>query len=280
VNRSWIAGAVCVVVCASFVARAAAHAIEARYFAEPTPAAPPPTTVAPPRPTSSSGIPANVLVDRNPFCSDCRAQPGAGDPSPPSIEAPKDLVLVAIMRGPRAFASIRNTASGAQGAYGVGDVVPGVGAIAEIGGTYVSFGHSRLAFPTADPVPRPVPVPVPDSGSPYADRVNKLSDTAYEIDRSLLTDLMTAGAQVKGVRITPAYKDGKLSGVRVARAQKGSLADAVGLRTGDVVEAIDGMALDDINVSLEAMGKLRTASSVRLAIKRGGNPVEIDYRLR
>jgi general secretion pathway protein C len=291
VNRSWIAGAVCVVVCASFVARAAAHAIEARYFAEPKPAATPPKTVAPPQATSESGISANVLVDRNPFCSDCRAQPGAGDPTPSTtIAVPKDLVLVAVMRGPRDFAAIRNASSGAQGAYAVGERVPGGGTIEEIAGTHVMLrldaGLARLDFPSDDPVAdaaldTPVTAPTTTKPDPYADRVKKLSDTSYEIDRTLLGELMTSGGKgVPGVRVGPAYKDGKLSGVRVSRAGKGSLAESVGLRTGDVVEAIDGMALDDINKSLEAMGKLRTAASVRLSLVRGGKPVEIDYRLR
>jgi general secretion pathway protein C len=229
-----------------------------------------------------------VLVDRNPFCSDCRAQPGAGDPSPSTtIAVPRELVLVAVMRGPRDFAAIRNTSSGAQGAYAVGERVPGGGTIEEIAGTHVMLrldaGLARLDFPSDEPVavPDPVTAPTTTKPDPYADRVKKLSDTSYEIDRSLLSELMTSGGKgVPGVRIGPAFKDGKLNGVRVSRAAKGSLAESVGLRTGDVVEAIDGMALDDMNKSLEAMGKLRTASSVRLQLKRGGKPVEIDYRLR
>src|SRR5262245_8505748 len=82
VNRSRIAGALCVVVCASFAARAAAQVIEASYFAEPTGASPP-TVVSRPQPVSPPrGVDPNTLTSRNPFCSDCGPAPAAGDPSP------------------------------------------------------------------------------------------------------------------------------------------------------------------------------------------------------
>jgi general secretion pathway protein C len=284
VHRSWIVGALCVVVCASFAARAAAQVIEASYFAEPT-AASPRTTVAPPPAVSPRGVEAKTLTDRNPFCSDCGPAPSAGDPTTVSEGVPattRPLVLVATMRGPTSFATIRNTETGAQGAYTTGSRIPGAGAAEKITASYVwlrtETGLERVDLLTvaAAPPEATTPAPAPDA---WADRVKKIDDSTYDVDRTLVRELMTANGKTPGVRVMPVMKDGKLRGIRVSQARKDSLATAIGLRTGDVIEAIDGKSLDTADAALEAMGSLERAPSVRVSLSRAGKPVELDYKL-
>jgi type II secretory pathway component PulC len=283
VNRFRIAGALCVVVCASFAARAAAQVIEGSYFADAT-ASSPPTVVPPLQPVSPPrGVDPNTLTSRNPFCSDCGPpHEGAGDPSvSPQIQLP--LVLVATNRGAVSFATMRNTDTDAQGAYAIGAKVPGGGVVEHIGAAYVEIrtdqGLARVELMASTPdeaKPEPAKTPV----SKWADKVNKIDETTYEVDRSLVRDLMAAQGKTPGVRVGPAMKDGKISGLRVMQARADSLATAIGLKQGDVVSGIDGSSLDTADAMLDAYRKLDSASSVKVLLTRAGKPVELDYRLR
>jgi general secretion pathway protein C len=285
VNQFRIAGALCVVVCASFAARAAAQVIEGSYFADatvssPPTVAPPPRTVTPPR-----AVDPDTLTSRNPFCSDCGPPPVAGDPTPVAqIQLP--LVLVATNRGAVSFATMRNTETDAQGAYAVGAKVPGAGVVERIGATYVEIrtdqGLARVALMASTP-DEPTAAPTKTSApavSAWADKVNKIDDSTYEVDRSLVRDLMAAQGKTPGVRVGPAMKDGRIAGLRVQQARADSLATAIGLRQGDTINGIDGNSLDTADAMLNAYRKLDSASSVRVSLTRAGKPLELDYRLR
>jgi type II secretory pathway component PulC len=301
--RSWIVGALCTLTCVSFVAHAANDVIEARYLADPP--------VAPPLPRAAHSSPpavspdtrqASVLVDRNPFCSDCT---GTDDPISPAGDVAtsrRPLVLVATSLGEAPFASIRNLETGGQGAFALGEELPGVGVLEKVAGTYVVIrsqsGAERLdllAVPTtagsssagAGQVGKGVggaaAAAKPGTGPAWAARVRKIDDVTFEVDRELVRELVGGGATAKvpGVRVTPATgKDGKLRGVKVSRASKDSLAAGLGLRSGDVIEALDGHAITGPDVLLEAYGRLESAAQVRVSVSRGGKPVELDYRLR
>jgi len=281
--------------CASFAARAAGHVIEARYLDDPTSGSPLPKVVPPPPPPTvppdGRGRQASAFVARNPFCSACTS---TGDPASLSdaIAATHlPLVLVATSLGTTPFASIRNLETGGQGAFHVGDAVPGAGTIDKIGGTFVWLRSAAgaierldlLAIAAATPAPVAPPTGAPDDAPAWSARVRKIDDVTYEVDRELVRELVGAGASAKvpGVRITPATgKDGKLRGVRISRASKDSLAAGLGLRTGDVIESIDGRAIDSPDALLEAYGRLDSAAQVRLSLSRGGKPAELDFRLR
>jgi len=298
-RRSWIASALCVVVCAGFAARAAANVFEAEYLAEPTAVpVPPAAPVAPPLPVVVDPGKASALVDRNVFCSDCPAQ-GAGDPLPTvAIPARSSLELVATSLGDRpseSYATLVDATSGTQGAYWIGQRVSGIGTLEKVAGTYVLVRNDAGAVervelgrgpkptePAAKPAKIAAVAATPDAAAPaWAARVNKLDDQTYEVDRQLIRDLMNAGAKLPGVKVMPAMsKDGKLAGVRVAQARKDSLAAGLGLKNGDLVQAIDGTALDSTDAMLEMYGRLDSASVTRVSIVRGGKPVELEYRLR
>lgn len=295
-RRSWIASALCVVVCAGFAARAAANVLDDSE-AVPTAVPPPAAPVAPPPPARVDAGMADELVDRNAFCSDCPSE-GAGDPSPlPQIKARSSLVLVATSLGDRpqdSYATLMDATTGAQGAYWIGQRVSGIGVLDKVAGTYVLVRNDagaveRVEFssgpapeaparPTEPKADAPATGPAPPS---WASRVNKVDESTYEVDRSLIKDLMNAGAKLPGVRVTPAVgKDGKLGGVRVTQARKDSLAAGIGLRAGDLVQAIDGTALDSTDAVLEMYGRLDSASVARVSILRAGKPTELEYRLR
>jgi general secretion pathway protein C len=63
-------------------------------------------------------------------------------------------------------------------------------------------------------------------------------------------------------------------------ARKDSLAAAVGLKTGDVIEAVNGTKLTTAEAALAMYGQLETTSMVTVTVQRGGQPVNLEYKLR
>jgi type II secretion system protein C len=237
------------------------------------------------------------LIDRNMFCSECVAAVAA--PVAETGEIPVTalpIVLLATSLGDDSFATVRDGATGAQGAYGIGDRLRGAGPIERIAGTSIQFRNEALgrservelltALVSDQPQPQAAavvtPPPEPAQDEAWIHRVKQTGDKSYEVERSLVRELIASGtgAKVKGVRVGLASKDGKLNGVRIAKAQPGSLATAIGLQTGDVIEAIDGVRLTSPDQLLEVMARVNSATRVPVRGTRNGQPLDLEYSLR
>ena len=72
------------------------------------------------------------------------------------------------------------------------------------------------------------------------------------------------------VRAYPVRENGKLIGYKVRPGRDRQLLQKFGLRSGDVVTAVNGVPLDNPLKGLEIMRDLTTATQVSLDIKRGG----------
>src|SRR6185312_2666151 len=159
--------------------------------------------------------------------------------------------------GHQPIATVRDDRTGSQGAFEIGEMLPGSGAITKIGATYVDFVNSAssreerislLALASLQPPPPPGP---PAADTPYADRVKKIDDTRYEVDRSLVKELVAAaGKPVPGVRMIPVSKDGKLAGIRVLSARADSIAGVLGLKGQDTLNAVNGVPIDSLDKML------------------------------
>jgi hypothetical protein len=291
-RRFWIVGAATVAVCGVLAARAAGHVVEARYLDDAT-HAPPLPRVAPAAPVTPAPVPRNsaLLVERNMFCSDCGGA-GAPEPSPDgAIASTLPLVLVATNVGAQPWATLRSTTSDVQGAFAVGDRVPQIGAVAAIGHTYVDVHNDAAGgrvervrlladAPAATAAPSVATADPAAPANPYADRVRKIDDNTYEVDRALVKELV-AGGQAKGARVTPVTKGDKLIGVRVMQAKADSVAGAIGLKPGDVIQAIDGQKIESAQQLIDMVAKLDDISSVRLeGTRRGKAELSLELRLK
>ncbi|MCA9680260.1 MAG: hypothetical protein H6709_14565 [Kofleriaceae bacterium] len=295
-GRPWIVGTLTVLTCATFAGRAAGHAIawrlEVPTVADPPAMARSPQT-PPARPDGNRGL---AFVDRNLFCSACTSRraddpPVPGDGDVPATRLPLVLVATSLGAAPQAsWATVRNTASGAEGAFGLGARIPGAGVVERIAGTFVwirgEAGLERIDLlaevATATP-PRDAHTAGAAAGKAapaWQAQVRQLDDHTWEVDRQLIRDLVGQQARLPGVRMAPATRDGKLTGIRVAYARPDSLAAGLGLATGDVIEALDGHALDSPDALLGAYAGLDGAAAVQVSVTRRGKPVELGYRLR
>jgi general secretion pathway protein C len=299
----WVIGAIVVLVCAVFAAKATSHIIEAKALGDssktprvlPTVPSPMQKPAAPVR--SKDGT---QFATRNMFCSECTPAPVLNaniDPSQiQTTSLPVQLLATMVATKPEdSYATIVNTENQKQGAYSVGDIVPGAtGKIKEIHYKYLDFennGHVErlvLAGATA-PVTAPtvaVADPTPDGDkddmqSAIDNGIKKIDDNNYEIDKSLVDKVLANPMGVaKGARVVPAVKNGQPDGFKLYAIRPSSVYAKLGLANGDTLQSINGFELTSADKALEVYTKLREATSLEVNVTRRGKPVTLKYSIR
>jgi general secretion pathway protein C len=83
------------------------------------------------------------------------------------------------------------------------------------------------------------------------------------------------------VRVQPVFNQGKLSGYRIfPGGGRGNTAfTQLGLRSGDLIVAINGSPLDDAGRAMEVMQTLSSASSATVTVSRSGVTQEVNLNL-
>jgi len=288
VRRTWLVAVTTVLVCAAFAAQAVAALVEARYVD--TLPLPPPAQQQPQLvPTASSTPDGTAFVARNMFCSTCTPLPVMGGSGPTNGFSP-DGVLIATSIGGLPIATIRVPGTEVQGDWGIGDRIPGLGTIDRIGFISVDLHDADGRVGTLTLLPPATTsggrsdvgaaTPDPAAANPYADRIKKIDDTTFEVDRSLVRELVSGSMQTAGARILPVSKDGKLDGLRLLGVRPGALAASLGLANGDVLQAVNNTRIESANTLLELYAQLDKLDTVELGGTRKGKPLTLTLRLR
>jgi type II secretory pathway component PulC len=131
------------------------------------------------------------------------------------------------------------------------------------------------------PVVRPMPAtestPAPSPSGPTTTNADivKVSDTEYVIERGG-AEAMTAMQQafMKSARVV----DGK--GIRLFKAAQSTVLGQLGLKRGDTVQTINGLAMSEPDKAIEAYGRLKTSRTVTLVVERGGKDVTITITIK
>jgi len=117
--------------------------------------------------------------------------------------------------------------------------------------------------------------------SELSSRIKRVNAGEFLLDRGAVDSILENHAQLlRGSRMTPAWKDGALTGFKLDRIQSDSLLGRLGFENGDQVEAINGIAITSPETALQAYTKLRNARELRVRVARGGKPMSIDYLVR
>jgi general secretion pathway protein C len=82
------------------------------------------------------------------------------------------------------------------------------------------------------------------------------------------------------VRVRPHFKDGKPDGLAISRIKKGSFFGKLGIKDGDVVQAIDNRDIRSPDDIMELYKKLKSGSRVGIQIDRKGQQQNINYTFR
>jgi general secretion pathway protein C len=298
----WAVDLVVIALCAVFLARASASAVEASIVV-PAPRAG--THLAKSQPTVYSKDYLDILK-RNVFCSTCPPiipppeTPGGVEPpdnTPQKTSLP--LALMAIMYSPPptgfkwSVAVVRDTEDKSVAPFGVGGKVHNA-TITEIQETRVYLDNggkpeyldlldaqAAQAAPSA-PVAAAAPGPGGDALSQEMDRgIKKMSENSYEIQRSTLESVLgNMNLLSRSARIVPEIKDGKAAGFRLYSVRPDGPFAKIGMQNGDVIASINGLEITSPEKALEVYAKLKSASHLSLGLERNGQKVTKDYSIR
>lgn len=297
----WVLGVVVVIACAVFAAQATGHLIEAAVLGD-AKTSPKVTPVARTEPVvvASRSKDGGQLASRNMFCSSCTpaAPAAAADPSSIAVtNLPLSLVVTNVSpKEADSYAIVINTESQRQGAFSIGDQLPGAsGKVKAIKFKFIDFENNgrieRLGLMGTAPPPTPaaaVTEPVvasadggDDMQSALDSGIKKIDDNTYEIDKGLVEKvLVNPMAVAKGARVVPAMKNGKPEGFKLYAIRPSSVYSKLGLTNGDTLTSINGFELTSADKALEVYTKLREATSIELEVTRRGKPVTLKYSIR
>jgi len=81
------------------------------------------------------------------------------------------------------------------------------------------------------------------------------------------------------VQVVPAFRDGVPIGFRFARVGADSPATSLGLKSGDMIRAVNGQPLDSMQRLLSLVASLERTTQVDLEVERAGQVLTHHYRL-
>jgi len=119
------------------------------------------------------------------------------------------------------------------------------------------------------------------SPGPASAPIDTATADTSEILRHYRDALMNDPQSVMGlVRVQPYNKGGKLEGYRIRPGRDRSLLTKFGLKSGDVVKAVNGVPMDNPIKALEILRDLSTATSVTVDIERNGTPQSFTFQIQ
>ncbi|MBN1771603.1 MAG: hypothetical protein JXB32_10095 [Deltaproteobacteria bacterium] len=114
-----------------------------------------------------------------------------------------------------------------------------------------------------------------------AEGIAPLGEDEFSVDRSILTTAAENPDLAAGsARVTPARDGGTTIGFRLFGVRADSLAGRLGLQAGDVVTAVNGVPLDDMDHLLRVWGLVRQAETIEAVVFRRGEARTLRYRIR
>lgn len=282
VAQPWRLAALTVIVCAGLAARTTASLVEASALGPATHAPSRAAAPAPPPVARRRAATGDALVTRNMFCSSC--EPAGPDAAAPFALAPAVLIETSIGVEPRA--TVRVIGSEVQGSWGLGDAIPGLGMLDRIAPQWIELvdaagrrGRLRLLEAAGDGGGPARPAP-PSPADPFAQRIHRIDDHAYEVDRDLVRELVTGSLKPGAMRFVPILDHGDVKGVKLYGVAPGTVGHALGLASGDTLNAVDGAPLTNVQQLLDLYARLDQLTSVGLSGSRAGKPLVLDLHLR
>jgi type II secretion system protein C len=287
-----------------FAARTVSAMIKLHYAAD---------AVTQPQSRIGSGSPTDSTGSRPLAAYDIIKRRDVFNLAPAEVSAPVEtenlnITLIGtshLTGGAREFAIFEDQ-QGDQELYRVGETIPSVGRLVQVGKNRVVVEHNghrvAIEIPTdslGQPIDEDNPLPSPMMRAPRGLRspfirnpmlrrgrpaakagVHKLGPNKYLVERSTINrDMENMSQLLTEVRALPVLQNGTSNGFRLSEIQPGSLFDEIGLHDGDVLTAISGQQLNDPARALQMLSTLQTRSAVTVNLLRNGAPVQISYTI-
>ena len=191
---------------------------------------------------------------------------------------PPDLTAIGLVVSPRPGRSVAVLVSqGRTRVVSVGEAAFG-GRVLEIGATSVAldFDGKRVEVPLAAGGGL-APLPPRLAPEPAAPNGPGLSLPRAEMDRRL-------GAEMNRIltetALRPATDGDQVTGLVLSRLPEGTLLTDAGLRAGDVLTEINGVAIDSMATLIGLYPRLQNENRVEATVLRNGEPVSLSLTLK
>jgi type II secretion system protein C len=221
-----------------------------------------------------------AIFERNLFGSEPISDTAAATPG-----AKDELLLrgTADFAG-RGYAVLEDPDSGKQGIFEVGELVfdgPKLVAVEPPTATILR-GNRRIVLEITESENTSLQERASDGTAAAAgSSIRQVGDNRYVVDRGevdhSIENLSTVVTQMRAV---PYLKDGKSVGFRVFNIRAGSLFEHMGLKNGDVIQAVNGSQLDDPSRALALLDEVQTSDEIRIDLLRDDHPNTLTYSIR
>lgn len=172
-----------------------------------------------------------------------------------------------------------SSSSGKQKSYAIGDTIDGSNAevheihddrvVLERAGRYETLRLQKLVASSASGNRSTTAIQTPTVGS-------EVTTELKSVREEILKDPSKAG---DFIRVRPVYSKGQLKGYRIYPGKNRALFTKVGLRSGDLVTAMNGQSLNDPQKAFSMLSALSSATSISLELERRGRTETVSVDL-
>lgn len=235
---------------------------------------------------------AQAIADRDLFGTRTQEpSPEPPEPEPPPEPAPLRLRLVGTISGPPelARAVIEDLGSRSQNMYRIGDIVQGARikgidrdrVVLDLAGRETVLSLHMATGDDAPSTPSPPRRP-PSARAAPADphAISEVARGHFEVEPEAFLSSGGVAGLLRAVELRPHVVDGETKGLLVASMEEGSLAQLAGVRSGDVIQTVNGQFLNSLPKAFQVMRKARTQETLDMEIMREGQGRTLSFKMR
>jgi general secretion pathway protein C len=110
--------------------------------------------------------------------------------------------------------------------------------------------------------------------------IHKRSETEYSLTPKAVAAIFKRGAQLfAGLRLEPVIFQGQRVGVQIVELKPDSLLERLGLKSGDIVLALNGEVCADLEAAVAALHQARDGELLLVRMERDGEVFDLEIRL-
>lgn len=181
-----------------------------------------------------------------------------------------------------ASAIIAKSANGKEEIYGINDKIPGGITLKEIHPDHVILERKgRLEILRMIKDKDSNQILSSSNGAQPVTSTSTISSSASKTLKNIRSNLMSDPTSFRKYALPVVVREnGQQVGYRLQPQQNSDLLTQAGIEPSDVITSINGKKLNNMQSSISALKELRSASSVRITVKRNGTEVPLDIKLQ
>ena len=119
------------------------------------------------------------------------------------------------------------------------------------------------------------------NSAPYTEDIVEIAPSTYIVDAQLVSRAQKNPQRYIGaMRADVAHKNGKAVGFKVSGIRPGSTVFALGLRSGDILKAVNGQPLTSVDQAVVAMATMQMNTKFRLDVQRNNRKLSLYYKVQ